>query len=418
MVITLIAFMIWIWRKRKTQDRRSTLLTPLSPGATFGGAEKGPYLIDRSSLGPTTFPVKAWTIIGARIRRLRGRVTDIVARSTSPSPSVNLDRGNSQFGVPDTERNQAAAPSGGPSNEKGQFVDWWGRLDEDRDLNWRLRHDSGMSNGPFAPTNSAKETNGSAANIQPNSASNMSSGKNAVGAAATRRPHSRSSNHRRSISIGNEQHFLGGLGLDFAMADPFSDANAVNNSTTKAKPSAASAARNPFSDANAIRGPVTNTVNGGLATYVHDVRRSRENSMAGGISRMTSNASSRRESSASVYTIGPRRNKFRSDPFDLDRPFLHSASSSMPGDNRGANGAGKPNGRAPNAPQPAHVRNPSFSSKYSSGVSSIGGWSDPGPDVGPAAARYTPTPDMERGRPDSTGRRRSGSSHGSVGKAL
>ncbi|KAI1105418.1 hypothetical protein F4804DRAFT_135415 [Jackrogersella minutella] len=421
MVITLIAFLIWIWRKRKMQGRRSTLLTPLSPDATFRGDEKGPYTISRTSVGPTPIPEKVWTVVGTKYKKFRGRVNDIVARSSSPSPSVNLDRGTSQFGPPDaahSRNNSNAGLTGGPPAKKGQFVDWWGRLAEDGESNWRLRDESKtdpMNNASFAAARSTHNGIGPNVQSQPDFLTLINMDDNQPEREAARGRSSVSRGQRRSISVGNEQHFLGGLGLDFE--DPFSDVNAIGNNTAKAKPMVVSAANNPFSDANAIK-PPSAAANGGLTTYVQNVRRSRGHSVnGGGISRQTSNAGTiYRESNVSVDTIGARRNKFRSDPFDLDRPDLLSANSSIDATIRNVRGSRGSRGVGlPNTPKSAHVRTESFTSKYSSGTS-MGQWSDPGPDVGPAT-RYTPTPDNGVARRDSD-TRRSGSSQGSVGKAL
>ncbi|XXH01100.1 hypothetical protein Hte_007451 [Hypoxylon texense] len=434
-IITLIAFVLWLWRKRKMRERRSTLLTPLTPDATFRGDEKGPYLISRTSVGPTPFTEKFWAIAGTKYRRLRGRVNDYVARSSSPTPSVNLNRGNSQFGPPDMmhSRNNSStgAAAGEVSTSKGRFVDWWGRLAEDGNFNWRLRHESKVNpvtNDSMAVPQSTGESNGPKRGSQPDFLTllNMDD-KQLEREAATRGRSSVNGGQRRSVSMGGEQHFLGGLGLNFDMADPFSDVNAISNNTAKATPLIVSAANNPFSDANAIKAPPASAAaNGGLTTYVQNIRRSRGHSVHGSISRQPSNAGTYyRESNMSVDTIGTRRTKFRSDPFDLDRPdLLRSANSStaaLAGGSSRASRSSKSVVGLPNTPRQAHVRTESFTSKYSSGlsgISSMGGWSDPGPDVGPAAARSTPTPDSGLGRRDSETRRRSGSSQGSVGKAL
>jgi hypothetical protein len=249
---------------------------------------------------------------------------------------------------------------------------------------------------------------------------------------------------RRSRSLGNE-HFLGGLGLNFDAENPFADSNAMSHDSAKVMPLAVSGASNPFSDANAILAPARSTNNDaaavGLATYVQNIRRSRGHSVSAVNMRPPSGpAASRmpimyRESSVSVETSDTRRNKFRSDPFDLDRPELLAqspgssargvADSSQGGkDSRFSRQSSGVRG-LPNMPRPAHARVESFTSKYSSGVSLVE-WSDPGPDVGPAAGRWdTPSPDGALGRRPggAAGSERklpgkSGGSKGSVGKAM
>ncbi|KAI1478523.1 hypothetical protein F4774DRAFT_154073 [Daldinia eschscholtzii] len=384
--ISLIAFIIWFWRKRRMHGRRSTMLTSMSPIAAFRGNEKDPYLISRTSLGPTPLPQRLWAAVGARYRKLRGRVGDIVTRSGSPSPSVNLDRGNSQFGLPEPAHSRNGS-STGPTTNEGRPVDWWGRLAEDENSNWQIRREP-ENDGPAFGFRSERESE----NMQGRANGNL----------------------RRSISVGGEQHFLGGIGLDMDSADPFSDVNAIGNNSARVSPLVVPTTNNPFSDSNAIRAP-SGVVNGGVATYVHNARHSRGHSVNVSISRQTSNASYR----TSVGTVGTRRNRFRSDPFDLDRPdLLRSANSSMDATAGWASRASRSSNntdRMPNIPQQAHTRNESFTSKYSSGVSNMG-WGDPGPDVGPAVERYTPSPDSRLERRDSDAK--SGKSQGSVGKAM
>lgn len=442
--LSVIAFLVWLWRKRKLQERRSTMLTPLSPNVIFRPDEKGSggasggYLISRTSVGPTPLSEKLIAVVGAKYRSLRGRVGGYV-RSGSPTPSVNLDRGTSQFGPPPGVAGAhsrggsgvggaGAGGVGGPADTKGKFVDWWGRLAEDGNDNWRLRSES--QGAPIVGAAGAP-TGGSVARSIPNPSlgSNpdflallgMDEKQLEREAAARGRGVSGGTGYqRRSISVGGEQHFLGGLGLDFDSADPFSDANAIRTNPAKGTPRMVSAANNPFSDSNAIVAPLRlGPGAGGVATYVQNVRRSRGHSVSagggpGGVARQPSNAGYRgdslyRESNMSVDSSGTRRNKFRSDPFDLDRPDLLQ--------NAGPGGAGRvsrssKNIGLPNTPRQAHIRNESFSSKYSSGVSSLLGWSEPGPDVGPAAVRYTPSPDsrLERSSSERSGK--------SVGKAL
>lgn len=390
------------------KKRRSTLLTPLSTGAAYGGGgggggggEKGPYIINRNSLGPTTIPEKVRAVVGYNYHRLRGRVNSLVTRS--PKPSVDLNRGNSQFGPPDTPATRSNSRAGAARNEattiKGRFADWWERLTEDSYLNWRLRNDSKSGR----PKND-KYTS------MPNAASSRVKGgqpdflallsmdeeqQNQPGPSFNNNNNRVGSNPRRSQSLGND-HFLGSLGLNFdaVTANPFADSNAMSHDSAKVMPLAVSSSdpaptTNPFSDANAILAPPT--------TYIQTIRRSRGHSVSAArppSNNTTGVGSVYRGSSVSVETSDTRRNKFRSDPFDLDRPELlaQSSSTAMRGIGIGL----------PSMPRPTRVRAESFTSKYSSGVStgsgsgsgsarnsgsgsgSMGEWSDPGPDVGPA----------------------------------
>ncbi|TGJ78308.1 hypothetical protein E0Z10_g10455 [Xylaria hypoxylon] len=437
-IISLISFLLWLWRKRLMKKRRSTLLTPLSADRAYRGREKGPYIISRNSLGPTGLPEKMRALVGYNYHKLRGRVNSIVTRS--PKPSVDLNRGNSQFGLPDSPASRSSSRAGIASNEampkKGRFADWWGRLTEGDNLNWKLRNEPkrrGSNDGTYTSRPNAAQPRkwGSQPDfltllsMDEKQQQQRSSDSNAAGS---------SSNPRRSQSLGND-HFLGSLGLNFDTGNPFADSNVMSHDSAKVMPLAVPAEGiNPFSDANAISVPVrsaNNSTAGGPTNYVQNIRRSRGHSTSAANAQPPSGAtvgrlpSLYRESSVSVETVDTRRNKFRSDPFDLDRPELlaQSPRTGM----RGAMDSGRDsrysrqgNARLPNMPRPTHGRSESFTSKYSSGVSSLGEWSDPGPDVGPAAGRWdTPNPDSMSGRrPMSQERGKSGGSQRSVGQAL
>ncbi|KAI0969155.1 hypothetical protein F4678DRAFT_183277 [Xylaria arbuscula] len=439
-LISIIAFLFWFWRKRLMKKRRSTLLTPLSADAAYRGREKGPYIINRTSLGPTTIPEKVRAVVGYNYQKLRGRVNNLVVRS--PQPSVDLNRGNSQFGLPDTPASRSSSRAGTTGNEtvtaKSRFVDWWGRLTEDSNLNWKLRNEpknGRPNNGAYTSMSGAMQS--TRLGSQPDFLTLLSREEKQQRRGSGSDNAFGSNNPRRSQSLGND-HFLGGLGLNFDTDNPFADSNVMSHDSAKVMPLAVTAggASNPFSDANAIPAPAkpaNNSTAGGPTTYVQNIRRSRGYStsaanarppMATPVARMSSVY---RESSISVETADTRRNRFRSDPFDLDRPEL-LAQSPGPDTRRVAESEresrySRPsNGRGlPNMPRPTHTRNESITSRYSSGVSSMGDlWSDPGPDVGPGAGRwFTPSPDSSLGRQPTSGERDNGGrGKQSVGKAM
>ncbi|KAI1294463.1 hypothetical protein F5Y03DRAFT_315987 [Xylaria venustula] len=438
-LISIIAFLFWFWRKRLMKKRRSTLLTPLSTDAAYRGREKGPYIMNRTSLGPTTIPEKVRALVGYNYQRLRGRVNNLVARS--PQPSVDLNRGNSQFGLPDTPASRSSSRAGATSNEtmtaKSRFVDWWGRLTEDSNLNWKLRNEpknGRPNNGAYTSMSGAMQS--TRRGSQPDFLALLSREEKQQRRGSGSDNAGGSNNPRRSQSLGND-HFLGGLGLNFDTDNPFADSNVMSHDSAKVMPLAVSAGgtSNPFSDANAISGPAKPTNNstvGGPTTYVQNIRRSRGYSTSAANARpsmatpATRMSSVYRESSISVETADTRRNRFRSDPFDLDRPEL-LAQSPGPDTRRAAESerdsrySRQGNGRGlPNMPRPTHTRNESITSRYSSGVSSMGEWSEPGPDVGPGAGRwFTPSPDSSLGRQPTSGERGNGGrGKQSVGKAM
>ncbi|KAH8167680.1 hypothetical protein CIB48_g562 [Xylaria polymorpha] len=434
-LISIIAFLLWFWRKRFMKKRRSTLLTPLSTGQVNRSREKGPYIISRNSLGPTTIPEKVRAVVGYNYHRLRGRVNSLVTRS--PKPSVDLNRGNSQFGFPGTAASRSAPGAGAGTNNatttKGRFGDWLGRLTEDGNLNWKLRNDpkSGRPNNDIY-TSISNVAQSRKKGSQPDFLTLLSmeeeqqrtAGKNTA---------ARGNNPRRSQSLGND-HFLGSLGLNFDIENPFDDSNVMSHDSAKVKPLAVLGpeASNPFSDANALPVPVrpANASNaGGPATYVQNVRHSRGHSVSAATTRPPSSAripSMYRESRMSVETSDTRRIKFRSDPFDLDRPELFAQSLGPrtgpgpgPSTRTAFNNNDDPRVGLP-VPRLTHAHNESFTSKYSSGISSMGEWSDPGPDVGPAAGRWdTPSPDGALGRFGAgMDRGKGGAGQQNVGKAI
>lgn len=409
--LSTIAFFIWWWRRRMVKRRRSTLLTPLTVdnlGRPTGGGEKGAYEINRSSIGPTPVTEKVKNAIGYNVKKIRGRMSRIVTRGGSTSsPSVNMNRGNSQFMDPVSSSHSRATSStlssgsGAEVTSKDRFLDWWSRLTADVNFNWGLKNKG--SNEQFSSSSRSMNEKKPAANGQPDFLTLLGMDERELDREAQRR---RASVARKAGSAGSADHFLGGLNLSFGGSnsnpdDPFSDANALPRSSAKPAPLVVSQANNPFSDSNAIRNQAPPKPN----TYVADIRRSRNQSISGGAGNNWPSAAAPggyRESVASVESYTTRRNnKFRSDPFDLERPELlasaRQAKASMSSSTAGTAGSSDWPPRASRLsggvgtgdirrPPGAHQRSESFSSKYSSGVS-MGDWSDPGPDVGPAASR-------------------------------
>lgn len=489
-ILSLIAFLIFFLRRRSKRKRRSTLLTSMFGDPGFGRREKETvvYTINRTSLGPTPVSEKMKNSFVYGYKRFRDRVSGLGrSRSDSPKPTIDLDRGTSQFGPPLSSTSSRRSSSRAGNNDddgddgddaptaKERFFGWWGRLGRSGPPK-----SNRTNNEPFAGARairrvSSNEKAAPSNTQQPDFLTLLkmdeeAARKSAGGAGGAKGRNSK----RRSPS---QDHFLGSLGFDFEGAmgvSPFSDDNAIRPTSNDgsgsvrhdsatipplalAKGGDDDASNNPFSDANAV------TSNGGPTTYVQDIRRSRGRSatvngsnnnngsnaaaVAAAIAaRRSSNRRSsnygflNRESGLSVDSDMYKRNtKFRSDPFDLDRPELLSASRSGSRDmNRdsqrssqysSAGGIGAP----PRAR--AHTRGESYASWTSrySGISeggdisintnantianansraggnakaantSLDDWSEPGPDVGPAVASK---------------KRSSKGSVGSVGKAL
>ena len=399
--ISVLAFFVWWWRRRMIRRRRSTLLTPLDAVPTFDRDEKGGYVITRGSIGPTPVAEKVRAALGQNFKRIRGHIRNKTA------PSVNLDRGTSQFldMAASTHSRGNSGIIGAEPTAKDRLKGWWAGIKFNR-------RNSGGAQEETLGASQEKSFNPSA---QPDYLTLINMDDRQLDREAQRR---RASIARLNGSAGSADNFFGNLNLSFGSDDPFSDANAITRASAKPAP----LAPNPFSDANAIPAPKP-------ATYVADIRRSRSNSTSaaaagrrepstlygGGYNPRDSAGSLR--SLATVATTTNQRTKFRSDPFDLERPeLLGGSGTTIPPTPLLPGGSAPPTRAAPaqqqqTPPPPTDPKYPartraradSFTSrlskysKYSSGVSVVsddggaresiasGDWSDPGPDVGPAA---------------------------------
>jgi hypothetical protein len=415
--ISVLAFLIWWWRHRLQRKRRSTLLTPLDVDSSSDRDEKGGYVISRGSIGPTPVTEKVKAALGQNFKRIRGHIR------TRTAPSVDLDRSTSQF------IDQAAASRDNSGSmrtklaSKDRLNDWWSEL-------------AGSLKFPRRNKTTRARTS---TIIQKNAA--VSSQPDFLTLLKMDDPGRDREDQRRRGSIarlnGNTSltdNFLGGLDLNFSSSqgdDPFSDANAIAHTSAQPPPLAIGSKANPFSDANAIRDPTPAIPK--PATYVANIRRSRTNSIAARRPSAYNNRDSVGSlvSMATATTATNARNKFRSDPFDLERPELLGGGDKTTAVTTTTSPAKDVDMdvREPKYPPLTRARIDSYTSRYSeysnlSAVSSMGDWSDPGPDVGPAAA-HSPTQQLNENRdgPGSAqgGKRMGGGSLGSlgsVGKAL
>ncbi|KAM0285478.1 hypothetical protein ACHAQH_001428 [Verticillium albo-atrum] len=375
-----------------------------------------PYIFDQESVGPTPRSTKFKAALGYSIMRLRGQVGGVFAFGHRRSSSAVLSKEQSQLAYSDisghSRHNSNTSDRGTPQavvvTNQDRARDWWDRLKMDALFNWRTRNDRAMDPDPFASVREKQSETVNNNPAQPDFLTLLGMDEKEVEREAQRRRAS-----RKHGSTASMDHFLGGLGLNIDRnPDPFSDSNALPAEPTRAAPA------NPFADSNAIAAP-------GFAprpgqNYIEALRRSRGTSFGGVATRPPSTQAPRsprydsvyRESGVSVDSFATRRNKCRSDPFDLERPdLLLSQGSSVAGHSRTSSG--------PKRPFPAHMRSESFQSKYSSGVGS-NGWSEPGPDVGSLGRWDTDSPTSGY-RPGEQPRRLSGGSQqtqGSVGKAM
>ncbi|KAL2115036.1 hypothetical protein VTJ04DRAFT_10699 [Mycothermus thermophilus] len=420
--LSILAFFIWWWRRRILRKRRSTLLTPLDGVPPYDRDEKGGYVITRDSIGPTPVTEKVRAALGLKIKRIKGHIRNKTA------PSVNLDRAPSP----------ARSRSNSVGSEKGGGIKgWWNGLSS-------KRSNANNAADTRRPSQVSDERKAAIA-AQPDFLTLLNMDDNQLDREAQRR---RASLARlNGGSVGSTNDLLRNMNLALSASNggndnPFSDANAIPHLSAKPAPLAINnnAPANPFTDAAAI-----GVASGSPPAYDPTIRRSRTNSTdaaaaaAARGSRYTyrntlrSSVGSLR-SVTTAATSNYARNKFRSDPFDLERPELLGPSAAAGGvknvirpptlatlasstgatlgsedlrisqvssqpsvqqgrqsqQQQGGGQAQQGGGRDSRNGSDGRGRVESFTSRYSrySAAESLGDmWSDPGPDVGPAAAR-------------------------------
>lgn len=398
--IALVAFLIWFFRRRR--NRRDSLLTPLGSGqrtSFFTGGddtnEKGSrwkyewsYQTDRLRSAGAEFK-ESLVGLGAALKSK-------FSRDRSDTPSVNLNRGNSQFldgPVPQHSRNNSAVSSNlGHVSFKERAMDWWERLGEKASFA-RLRRKGSDSEYPFTSAPEKKATMSNAPNFS------------RLGDTDERGLQLQAERRRSSLTGGS-------LGLNFGISsqtsDPFADPTLPPAKQAPSYTNPFADPTNPFADPEgpAIPQPSAAKTN----TYIADIRRSRGQSIDAATTSNNATSSMYRPPSTSRYpsTIAPsrdsyrdtvyssfsanaRKGKGRSDPFDLERPELwkpriESKDMYPPPLNSTRNANAKAQGilGMDVGGQPGK-RVTYNSSKYSSGVSGLSEWGDPGPDVAPGS---------------------------------
>ncbi len=419
-LIAVLSLLFWAFRRRKRVGRES-LLTPLT---TSGRSQ---YYSDNSSVGPTGRG-KKWKAgfgyqtdkvrsvlagIGAGLAGIGASLKSKVAGDRNDTPSVNLNRGNSQFldgPIPQHSRNNSVlSNSAGNLSVKDRFTDWWERLGESISFKWHLQRDTKELADPFAAARGMTEKQVDTTNI-PDFSQLLSTSDRDLQLRAERR--------RASMSGTGSVPQIGSLGLDLSIDDPFADPVKASSQTWKPANSA-----NPFADPKTGSNPFADPTRPERSipkatTYIADIRRSRGQSVdatskghhaAASMYRPPSTAvgslypssiapsrDSYRDTVFSSFSANARKGKGRSDPFDLERPELWrprkdtDSAATYPNPLNTANlpRVSRP-GNAYNLQRQQSVRvvsTATYSSKYSSGVSSLGDWGEPGPDLGPGSA--------------------------------
>lgn len=412
--ISILLFLLWRFRKRRKS--RDSLLTPLN-GSFDRRGQREKYEFDGDSLGPTPLGKRWKAQAGGFCSKIRMDLVDLGSAVKakfgrgSDAPSVNMNRGNSQFLEPIQQHSRSnSAVAGGHETSlttRDRLADWWQRLTEDVNFNWRLRQKANEPLDHFAATRSMSEKLGETNQVSPNFSQFLVMKDNELRQASER--------HRRSQSTATLPQ-LGSLGLEFgSTSNPFGDPflNTQPTIPNVSKPPGALTS-NPFADPT----PKLDS-----SDYISNVRRSRGLSQPipknpAPATRLPSNhatkpstaprypsiaaASSRypstirtsqdsyRDTVLSSQSISGRTAKGRSDPFDLDRPGLLQRPPPVPSQSQAEKATMKPRIESVHAGKPRIVSNAETysSSKYSSGVSAtFSEWGDPGPDLGPVAWR-------------------------------
>lgn len=418
--VAFIGILLFLWRYIKRKKSRDSLLTPLN-GSFDRRVRREKYEFDGDSVGPTPLGKRWKAQVGGFCSRMRMDLVDLGSSvkakfgRDSDTPSVDMNRGNSQFLEPIQQHSRSnSAVTGGHETAlttRDRLADWWQRLTEDVNFNWRLRQKANEPIDHFAATRSMSETEAQQNQVSPNFSQFLVMKEHELRQASER--------HRRSQSTATLPQ-LGSLGLEFSSSsNPFADPfpNAQPTIPNISIPPGASTS-NPFADPT----PKSNS-----SDYISNVRRSRGlsqpiprnsaqatrfpsnhatkssnapryPSMAAPSSRYPSTIrtshDSNRDTVLSALSISGRNVKGRSDPFDLDRPDLSQRPPPVPSQSQAENARNsktvrnQPRIESVHAGKPRIVSNAETysSSKYSSGVSAtFSEWGDPGPDLGPMA---------------------------------
>ncbi len=320
-------------------------------------------------MGPTTIASKWQQQLSIKSASIKQSLTSLIGKilpARSDTPSVNMDRGNSQFidgPIPQHSRNNSVLSNTSiHTTFRERAQDWYERIKDT--LNAKRNRALNDSADPFASALSNREEK---ANVPkaPDFSQLLGMDDRELLLEAD----------RRRASISTNQIGSGSLGLNFSSS---------NEAET---PLANPAAKNPFIEppAAAAARPTSN--------YVHQVRHSRGQSSISSIhaqpnlripsSRYPSTVMPLRDSYRStMYSTTTRKVLGRSDPFDLERPELWRPSP-LP----------QTNSLVPEALHPvrenriASQGGESYTSNYTSRVSngSLDMWGDPGPDVEPGS---------------------------------
>ncbi|KAK1774039.1 hypothetical protein QBC45DRAFT_455055 [Copromyces sp. CBS 386.78] len=355
-VLSLIGLLFWLWRRRRLQKRRST-----SPRTNPDGNEKKPYIISRRSIGPTPVLVKAKAALGYNSKKIRERISQSFSegsiRILSPS-----NRQQSQGLLGTHGRNPSLFFTNsvkGTGLVKVSISNWWSRITSH--MYTSKRHNDEVVRDRYSDTGNTSERQ-TRLQYQPDFLTLIRIDEDDLG---------REVQGQQRVSGSRDKPPTTQLLHPDERNNPFRDPNTLSHVSAIPAPLAAAGgpSDNPFSD------PVPRPPNSNQRPH------RRPPPPPGNTAKINpSRQPSTRTYRESINSFTTHRNKFRSDPFDLERPELlcHGVPQVMASQGTATTGG-------PRHPPGAHTRQESLggSSRYSypSGVN------DPGPDVGPASAR-------------------------------
>lgn len=356
--LSMLALLLWFWRKHRGRKRRSTLLTPLTTDDSPMKKQQRCFL-DQESISSTLKLAKLRAVFGHKFGRTRGlRDADT---DGGLSPFSPIGRPPMANGTNHTRGSSADSRHGGAADSMitaKRFMRLWDRLPAHGLVNWRSG--SEMDPRPESAVNAeVREFREITAAL--NQAEHASMEEKQIGRYAAQ---SKQPSRHEGDSTGSLDHFLGGLG--FSDWNPFSDQNAVTSSDA----TTAMTGTNPFADTHTIAVPVTavepatrhSTNVRRSQVAVDDTSQKEEYGTTSGQAPHSPRYDSvYRDSGDSMSSFATRRDKFRSDPFDLERPELlgHQAE---PGSRPSQ--VGLPSG--PKKPGTAHTRDGASNSRRSS----------------------------------------------------
>ncbi|KAF4962954.1 hypothetical protein FSARC_8980 [Fusarium sarcochroum] len=353
MGIGFMAFVLfWLMRRRKLKRRRSTLLTPLGipPGAP-GSAEK--YEIDNHSLGPTPRSAKVAAAMSANAKKIGRRFR----QSMSDSANIDMNRGNSQFGSDASHSrgvSMARAPSSRVSSPPEGQQGWWSRLIEESSVeNLAAAQAHPMPEKQHHDQYDGRRTPSPNPFSDANSMADVPRG-NSLGRAPSPNPFSDVNSmaavpHRNSLDYNNPSP------RDSLVPSPLA-------------PTRATRSDGPFSDENSTMGP--EPVQLPPTVYTGQVEQRRGPSVARNLTPQAPNDNT--NLAPPMYNQDWRGN-VHSNPFDLELDGRHVPSMSdiqqMPRNTMASSVYSMPKRTTVR-----HSRAESYTSRYTSGVSSIGEW--------------------------------------------